>query len=280
MLSAGLTTAPVDATTGAATAAAPGSVTITIDPSYQQAEWQGWGTSLAWMANTTGGYPDEIRDKLADLVFGADGLNLNIARYNIGGGNAPTVTDYLRPGGAVPGFWKASQPYGPNDKDWWDPDNPEDWNWAADANQRWWVDQIKDRVTRWEAFSNSPPYFQTVSGYVSGGFDAGTDQIRADKVDEFATYLVRVAQHLEAAHGITFDTIDPLNEPNTSYWRTTLGADGRPTGGRQEGAHAGPASQASVIEALRRAHDATGSSTRVSAPDETNPGTVGTDFYG
>ncbi|GAA2878391.1 hypothetical protein Acy02nite_15830 [Actinoplanes cyaneus] len=249
--------------------------TITPDPSYQGAAWQGWGTSLAWMAEATGGYPDEIRNQLVDLVFGADGLNLNIARFNIGGGNAPAVKDYLRPGGAVPGFWRADQQYTPADKEWWSPADDADWNWDADPNQRWWVDQIKDRVTHWEAFSNSPPWFQTVSGYVSGGFDATTDQIRADKVDDFAQYLTRVTQHLERAHGITFDSIEPLNEPNTNYWGTTLGPDGQPTGGRQEGAHAGPASQAAVISALARAYSGT-----IAAPDETNPGTMVTDYYG
>jgi O-glycosyl hydrolase len=270
--------APLDAAQPAAAAA--GGVTIAIDPSYRHAPWQGWGTSLVWLAHATGGYPDEIRNKLVDLLFGKDGLNLNIARYNIGGGNAPTVTDYLRPGGAVPGFWKAPQPYGPNDKEWWDPENPEHWNWDADPNQRWWIDQIKKKVDHWEAFSNSPPYFQTVSGYVSGGFDANAEQIRADKVDDFAKYLVRVAEHIEKAHGIKFDTIDPLNEPNTDYWRTTLGANGQPTGGRQEGAHAGPALQAQVVEALQRA--LTGASTKagISAPDETNPSKFLTDWYG
>ena len=223
-----------DATAAASPRAVPGR-TVTIDPSYQHPTFEGWGTSLVWLANATGGYPDEIRNKLVDLLFGADGLNLNIARYNIGGGNAPTVRDYMRPGGAVPGFWKAPQPYGPTDKDWWDPDNPEHWNWDADPNQRWWIDQIKNKVTHWEAFSNSPPYFQTVSGYVSGGFDSSAEQIRADKVDEFATYLTRVTDHIEQAHGIKFKTIDPLNEPNPPYWGTRLGADGQPTGGRQEG---------------------------------------------
>ncbi|HEX8348266.1 MAG TPA: glycoside hydrolase, partial [Actinoplanes sp.] len=263
----------------APTVAAPG-VTITVDPSYRHPTFEGWGTSLVWLANATGGYPDEIRNRLVDLLFGADGLNLNIARYNIGGGNAPTVRDYLRPGGAVPGFWKAPQPYGPTDKDWWDPDNPEHWNWDADRNQRWWIDQIKDKVTHWEAFSNSPPYFQTVSGYVSGGFDSSAEQIRADKVDEFATYLTRVTDHIEQAHGIRFTTIDPLNEPNTPYWWTGLGADGQPTGGRQEGAHAGPAMQAQVILALQRQLAKARTKAVISAPDETNPGLFLQDWYG
>ncbi len=84
-LGAGLVAVP------AATAADPPSaVTVRVDPSYQQQEFEGWGTSLVWFANATGGYPDPIRKQLVDMLFGHDGLRLNIARYNIGGGNAPT----------------------------------------------------------------------------------------------------------------------------------------------------------------------------------------------
>jgi hypothetical protein len=61
-------------------AAAVESVTVRPDPTYQQESFQGWGTSLVWFANATGGYPDEIRNQLAELLFGEDGLNLNIAR--------------------------------------------------------------------------------------------------------------------------------------------------------------------------------------------------------
>ncbi|GAA2253874.1 hypothetical protein [Streptomyces indiaensis] len=32
-----------------------------------------------------------IREEHAEMLFGEDGLRLNIARYNIGGGNAPDV---------------------------------------------------------------------------------------------------------------------------------------------------------------------------------------------
>ena len=254
---------------------AANAVTVTLDPSYQGQEFEGWGTSLVWFANATGGYPDEIREQLAEMVFGDEGLNLNIARYNIGGGNAPNIdNEYLRGGAsAVPGWWAAPEGTTHEDKDWWDPENPEHWNWDADADQRWWIDQVKDDVTHWEAFSNSPPYFQTVSGYVSGGFDPNADQIRADKVDEFATYLTEVMEHVEAEHGIEFDTVDPLNEPNTNYWRTQLGPDGvQPTGGRQEGAHAGPELQQLVINALAERLSQAETEAVISAMDETNPG--------
>ncbi|MGW0336601.1 glycoside hydrolase [Streptomyces sp. NPDC003011] len=268
VLGAGLVTAPV----ALADTPPQSAVTVRVDPSYRQQEFEGWGTSLVWFANATGGYPDPVRRQLVDMLFGEDGLRLNIARYNIGGGNAPDVrTDYMKAGATMEGFWKAPEGTTRQDMDWWDPNDPDHWNWDADAGQRWWVDQIKRKVTRWEAFSNSPPWFQTVSGYVSGGFDASADQIRADRVDDFAAYLVRVTEQLEKDHGIEFDTIAPLNEPNTPYWGTQLGADGQPTGGRQEGAHAGPELQQKVLLALDKALGEADTDAGISAMDETNP---------
>jgi O-glycosyl hydrolase len=267
--------------TGAALISAPAStarteadipsVTVRPDPSYRQEAFEGWGTSLVWFANATGGYPPEIRERLARLLFDDDGLALNIARYNIGGGNAPDVEDYLRAGGAVEGWWKAPEGTTREDTGWWDAGDPADWNPDADAAQRWWVDRIKKDITHWETFSNSPPWFMTVSGYVSGGFDATADQLKAGSVDDFAAYLAGATERLEQAHGIEVDTVDPFNEPNTPYWSTRLGADGRPVGGRQEGAHISPALQQQVLHALAPALEKARTNAKVSAMDETDP---------
>ncbi|WP_077797386.1 RICIN domain-containing protein [Streptomyces sp. JHA26] len=254
-------------------AAAAASVTVRPDPSYQQEAFEGWGTSLVWFANATGDYPPEIREELARLLFDDDGLGLNIARYNIGGGNAPDVEDYLRPGGAVEGWWKAPAGTTRDDTDWWSADDPADWNEDADATQRWWVERIKDDIDHWETFSNSPPWFMTVSGYVSGGFDSSADQLRTDSVDDFAAYLAGATRRLERAEGIEVDTVDPFNEPNTPYWGTQLGSDGEPVGGRQEGAHMGPELQREVLRALAPALKKAKVRADISAMDETNPGT-------
>ncbi|SER09015.1 Ricin-type beta-trefoil lectin domain-like [Streptomyces sp. yr375] len=270
--------------TGAALLSAPvqahaeAAVTVTPDPSYQQEKFEGWGTSLVWFANATGDYPPAVREKLAKLLFGDDGLALNIARYNIGGGNAPDVTDYLRAGGAVQGWWKAPAGTTREDTDWWSPDDPADWNKDADATQRWWVDRIKKDITHWETFSNSPPWFMTNSGYVSGGFDANADQLKADSVDDFAAYLAGATKRLEQAEGIKVDTIDPFNEPNTGYWGTRLGADGQPVGGRQEGAHIGPELQQKVLAALAPALKKAKVKAGISAMDETNPSIFATNW--
>ncbi|CAM3587098.1 RICIN domain-containing protein [Kibdelosporangium persicum] len=263
-----------------AAAAAAESVTVRPDPTYRQQPFEGWGASLAWMAVATGGYPNEIRNRLADMVFGPEGLNFTIARYNIGGGNAPDVPPYLRAGGAVPGWWKAPAGTTRDDKDWWTPGDPAEFDPAADPNQRWWVDRIKNRVTKWETFSNSPPYFHTVSGYVSGGFNATDEQLRTEKIGDFTAYLAQVTKTLERAHGIKVSSVDPFNEPNTNYWKTTLGSDGNPTGGRQEGAHIGPAVQSQVIPVMAQALSSSGSRAVVSAPDETNPDLFAADWHG
>jgi O-glycosyl hydrolase len=264
---AALVTAPAEA--GPAAEAA--SVTVQPDPSYKHEKFEGWGTSLVWFANATGDYPKEIREKLADLLFDDDGLALNIARYNIGGGNAPDVKDYLRAGGAVEGWWKAPAGTTREDTGWWNADDRGDWNPDADATQRWWVDRIKKDIDHWETFSNSPPWFMTTSGYVSGGFDATTDQLKTDSVDDFAAYMAGATKRLEKAHRIKVDTIDPFNEPNTDYWSTRLGADGEPVGGRQEGAHTSPELQQKVIRALAQALKKSRTGAEISAMDETNP---------
>ncbi|GGQ17849.1 RICIN domain-containing protein [Streptomyces mutabilis] len=270
---AGLIGVPAQAGPVSATASAAASVTVRPDPSYQQEEFEGWGTSLVWFANATGDYPPEIRERLARLLFDDEGLGLNIARYNIGGGNAPDVEDYLRAGGAVEGWWKAPADTTREDTDWWSADDPADWNEDADAPQRWWVERIKDDIDHWETFSNSPPWFMTVSGYVSGGFDSSADQLKTESVDDFAAYLAGATKRLEQAEGIEVDTVDPFNEPNTPYWGTRLGADGEPVGGRQEGAHMGPELQRRVLQALAPALKTAKVEADISAMDETNPGT-------
>ncbi|MDY0908478.1 glycoside hydrolase [Microbacterium sp. CFBP9034] len=294
-ISRALTAAAAFALVGSSLAAVPTAaqaagvpVRITPNPAYASAPFEGWGTSLVWFANATGGYPEGVRQDLFDKVFGDDGLNLNIARYNIGGGNATDVPSYLRPGGAVEGWWNpelgVSDAEGAITSEYadreryaaaWNGDDPAHYDFDADATQRWWIDALKDKVTKWEAFSNSPPYFLTQSGYVSGGIDNGsTEQLAAEDMADFADYLVTVVDRLEAEHGIEFDTLDPFNEPNTSYWSTRIGTNGWPTSAsRQEGAHIGPQRQDLMVKALesRLTEPGTATDVAISAMDETNP---------
>ena len=195
-----LLAAPIGA---AAPAAAADGTTITPNPAYAGEAFEGWGTSLVWFANATGGYPEELREQLYQAVFGEDGLDLNIARYNIGGGNASDVQDYLRAGGAVDGWWAADPDGSAGTYDGtttkyadrnallakWDADDPASYDWSADETQRWWVERLAadDQITHWETFANSAPYFMTESGYVSGGFNASSEQLKPAAEAQFAS---------------------------------------------------------------------------------------------
>ncbi len=49
-------------------------------------EFEGWGTSLCWWANRLG-YDTTLTEKAATAFFSDEGLDMNIGRYNIGGGD-------------------------------------------------------------------------------------------------------------------------------------------------------------------------------------------------
>jgi O-glycosyl hydrolase len=228
--------------------------------------FKGWGTSLAWFASTTGTWPDSVRTKMADLLFGEQGLALNIARYNIGGGRKPGTPPLSRANANIPGMWK--MPKGAKGNDWWNPDNPDMWDWSADEGQQWWLSAVKARVPQdrllIEAKAYSPPWFMTVSGDVAGAKEKYQPNLRPGFEAKFAEYLVRSMQGLEKIHGIQFTSLSPLNEPNTPYWVS---------GNRQEGNFFDPAGQSRMLLATAEALKAHGSKALLTAMDETNPAT-------
>ncbi|MFF1783436.1 glycoside hydrolase [Streptomyces virginiae] len=255
-LLAGGTAAPPAAADPVPSSAVP----VRLDPAYQQAPFEGWGTALSWFANVTGGWPDPQRNRLADALYGNEGLGFTIARYNIGGGDSTETAPYMRAGAAVPGHWSRSGAEAPHG---WDPDNPDHWDPYADRNQRWWLKAAKARgADTFEAFSNSPPYFMTHSGLASGAVDPLHDNLRPDQYEPFAAYLAGTVQRVQNSTGVTFTSVSPVNEPDTAYWRA---------GGRQEGSHWARDSQARMITALRTELDRNGLRTPVAAMDETNP---------
>lgn len=221
---------------------------VTIDVAQAQPPFEGWGTSLCWWAHGAGDWPDERLDPLIELIVDPNvGLGYTIFRYNIGGGDDPTH-DHLRRDGGIPGFLAGPE---------------QAYEWAADANQRRVLLKLAKRVEEpiFEAFSNSPPYWMTVSGCASGNTD-GSSNLRGDMYDAFADYLATVALYYRDRWGIHFRTLDPLNEPNASWWKK---------GNNQEGCHFEVAEQGRIIRSLRSALDRKGlRETVVSAPDTNN----------
>lgn len=238
------------------------STLVRLDPSnaspFNNGEFEGWGTSLCWWANRIG-YSEDLTKFAADAFFSDDGLSLDIARYNIGGGDDPDHDHITRSDSAVPGVW----------------DTYSYINNGADVEMTYDItnDQNQLNVAKaaldanpdiyFEGFSNSPPYFMTNSGCSSGAVDANTDNLRSDMYDDFARYIAD-ATKLMADEGIIFESYSPMNEPDTNYW----GANSN----KQEGCHYDPgASQSNMIIETRKALDEAGlTEVLVAGMDETS----------
>ena len=142
--------------------------------------FQGWGSSLCWWAHRIG-YSPVLTKKAAELFYSDKGLNLNIMRYNIGGGDDPTHKHIKRTDSEVPGWL-----YYDKDSDTYT------YKYDADSNQ---LNVLKEcyeasgEDAYVEVFSNSPPYFMTKSGCSSGGKNPKKNNLREDSYEAFAEYL-------------------------------------------------------------------------------------------
>ena len=172
--------------------------------------FEGWGTSLCWWAHRIG-YSDVLTEKSADLFFGENGLNLNIMRYNIGGGDDPTHAHIKRTDSKVPGWLKYDK-----DKDEYI------YDYNADRNQ---LNVLKAAYKKAgkdafvEVFSNSPPYFMTKSGCSSGNFNPNENNLKEECYKDFAEYIADVTEYINNVLNIKVSSVSPMNEPNTDYWK-------------------------------------------------------------
>lgn len=187
---------------------------FTVNPALQYTTLDGWGTSLCWWANILGrdDWSDQTRNSIMDLLFTLNngGLGLNVARYNIGGGDDPTH-DHMLLGREMEGFLNSDGTY----------------DWTRDAAQRKILNEaIKRGVNITEAFSNSPPYFMTNSGCSSGAVVGGQNNLKDDSYDAFAKYLVDVVKYFRDVWGITFNTLETINEPSGTWWQEFITSEG------------------------------------------------------
>ncbi|ROQ04564.1 O-glycosyl hydrolase [Rathayibacter sp. PhB93] len=227
---------------------------VVIDPGIRSPAFGGWGTSLAWFANHTGSWRN--RAELADRLFGttntdtAPSLMLNLARYDIGGGNDPARVSTMRTGAAVPGY-KPTETGG--------------YDWTADANQRWWLSAAQARVPASQlavdAVAYSAPYWLTRSGRSTGALSKADDNLRVGGEAAYADYLTEVVKHFRDDWGTTFRTLAPLNEASTKHWGADVAQEGM-------NVSAG-APQKRVLDAVHSALRTKGLPTGLAAADET-----------
>ncbi|UOB12615.1 beta-1,6-galactanase [Streptomyces sp. HP-A2021] len=247
-----------------ATGTAHADATIAVNPSATYGTWEGWGTSLAWWANVFG-----ARDDFADLFFttksvtyngrSLPGLGLNIARYNLGacswnsvGGETMVKSPNIPGFKQIEGFWQD-----------WNNEDPASsaWKWSADANQRAMLVKATQRGAITELFANSPMWWMC-SNHNPSGAAGGGNNLQTWNYRQHASHLAATALYARDNWGVNFATVDPFNEPASTWWTAT---------GTQEGCHMDPAVQAAVLPYMRSELDKRGlTGLRIAASDETN----------
>jgi len=227
------------------------SVSLKLDQTHQTIE--GWGSSLCWWAAQVGVWDETKVDSIVDLITSPEKLNMNIFRYNIGGGDDPSHLG----GHMGKGKGKRAEMEGFKSS----VDAP--YNWNADKGQRILILKIKAKRPDaiFEAFSNSPPYWMTFSGCAGGNIDPLQDNLKPEFYEAFCDYLLDVCKHYKSQYGIEFKTLEPFNESTSNYWYNL---------GSQEGCHFTPETQMKIIRILAPKLAATGLKTILSASDETN----------
>eukprot|EP01133_Synstelium_polycarpum_P003472 gene3472-3952_t len=239
--------------------------TASFNPATTWGKWEGWGTSLAWWAQTYGN-----NETLADIMFTLQnvtymdtvlpGLGLNIVRYNAGAstwveafGDKMHVSPNIKRSRQVEGYWLN-----------WNSTNPQSdsWNWEADPLQRNMMALARDRgATHFELFSNSPIWWMTYNHNPSGADLPMMNNLQTWNYMQHAIYMTTIALYAQENWDITFTSVDAFNEPSGDFWLAL---------GSQEGCHFDVTSQKAVIPHMRTQIEARGLDILLTASDENN----------
>ena len=235
---------------------------VSIKNSSRGQVMKGFGASSAWWSQIVG--LGENKDEVAQLLYGDDGMALNIYRYNIGGGSKDLVDKSVT--GTYATCW----------------DNQDE---LSDANYYWELDRLTesflvadgyvgtthDELLAWVSddnhydfttrdvgaqemlkacyalgnideivlFVNSPHYIMTANGMCRSDDGAdNVDNLPEENYDVFAIYLMKILKHFTDA-GYPVKYLSPINEPNWDWsdWK-------------QEGCHYEPASMAACLNTV------------------------------
>ncbi len=179
--------------------------TITVDAGKRHQEIESFGASGAWWAQFIG-VNNKTRDRIAELLFDPKtGIGLNCYRYNIGGGsqgagsNSPSIGD----------MWRRTYSF---------EKSPGVYNWKRDAGAVWMMKKAAELgVDEIVMFVNSPLERLTKNGRTYADKELPTSNIDPKNYDEFAKYVLDVAEHFKVDEGLPIKFISPINEPQYGW---------------------------------------------------------------
>lgn len=196
-----------------------GTVSVNIDLSKTYQKIDNFAASDAWACQYVGKWPEEKKEKIADLLFSKDtladgspaGIALSLWRFNIGAGSAEQGDK-----SNIKNTWRRAESFLNADGAY---------NWQKQAGQVWFLEAAKKRgVNKFIGFVNSPPVKLTKNGKAYA--DSGKVNIAPEQYDAFANYLATVVKGVYKTSGVKFDYISPVNEPQWAW--SDAGQEGCP----------------------------------------------------
>ena len=142
--------------------AQPATIDVQVDTSKTFQTIDNFGASDCWTAQIYGGWSDEARGRVADLLFSeTEGIGLTAWRFNIGGGrNLDRIRDYRR----SPECFEIAEG---------------EYDWTKQANEQRFLQEAKARgVDTFIAFVNSPPARMTRNGFTNCDPNVGTTNLK------------------------------------------------------------------------------------------------------
>ncbi len=174
----------------------------------------GFGTSACWWSHKC--QDENTANKIAELLYGNSGLNLNIYRYNIGGG-------YDKDNCRVDNPWRNTESFYVFDKE----EEKGEYDFSRD---KYAVEMMKKCLAKGNIdtlilFANSPHYSQTSTGQASGSLLYHTCNIPKSKYKEFVDYFLTITEHF-IDDGLPVKYISPINEPQWKWGGTSVWQEG------------------------------------------------------
>lgn len=196
-----------------------------VNPAIQHQEIDHFGASDCWTMYRFGKFATEENiEAVADLLFGKDfdehgnpkGIGLSMWRMNFGGGSHDNAFQAFRE-------IRARMPCIMKKNGYFDMSLE-----GSCGGQFRFLLEAKERGCEYSlGFCNSPPYFMTRSGFTTGGEDSNKPMeakyslslnLDDDGIESFTDYLSEVLKRTNEEHGVLFDYVDPVNEPEWGAW--------------------------------------------------------------
>ena len=227
--------------------AAYANLRISVDLGSEMQTVQGFGASMAWTFQRLGlEGTDEVKEQSIAMLYGEDGLRLNIARFNIGGGSADENLDDVfpynkpdfDPDRRAESFFMAENFLDASDEQlkaaFADESN---YDFTRDAGALEMLDMAlaTGSIDKIVFFANSPHYLMTVSGTCTGA-EVQQNNLKEEFYEAYCDYILiivdnLVEKHLSGLENVPEVVISPVNEPQWDW-----GGEGS----SQEGCHFDP----------------------------------------